>query len=303
MIFPTQLKGMLAAVDEGSSRFPGMNGLHVERFADSVDLTAVATDGQQLIAATWIDGDESHRGQKTATNISAKAIAKACREKKASAVRIGELPHDKEYDCDEKVTVELESLDASHNRLSLQNAEANCGRFPRWREVIPEIRVAKIVPAVDAEDRQLYHHIRLDPKKLVEMLKTFVDIADDENRAIDLFLPIADSSPIVAKYQNVDFKVTGVLMPCESDGHKEWNQEVYVASTVPESESTGVRIDVPVAVQSAEQPPVAVELSREDFGDEYQAVIDELLAEGLPLADVLAELQAALQNEETAVAL
>lgn len=306
MIFPAQLKGILAAVDKDSSRYAGMNGLHVERNADSVEMTAVATNGRQMIVASWSDEDENHRHQKTVTNVDAKALAKACREKKVWKVRIGELMHDRPYNCDEKVTVDAELLDSKCERLSRQDMPVDQHRFPRWREVIPDIRVAKVVPTVDAEDRQLHYHICLDPKAMIDMLKVLVDIADDGQRAIDLFLPICQGRPIVAKYKNQEIKATSILMPVESDGHNEWTKEVYVASTVPESESTGVRIDAPVfapTMPTADLPATAAELKREDFGEEHQPLIDELLAEGLPLADILAELQAALQNEETAVAL
>ncbi len=254
MLIPRKvLSSLVVASGTGSSRYSG--GLRIERGPDG-KAVAAATDGRRMIYAEWDDeamskdvptvgtaetaaiaeSDFSKNGTILSVD-TCKLIARAAKPKASAVRRRPQLGYVVLEEGSANGSVKLAASDGeSVSEATVTPLE---GRFPRFREVIPEYkeRVSHFTlqdaetnlrqvggcraAAKLCEETQQVHfpgraavRVRLDAKYLAELADAIHKMAGScEDSGLTLIVPLDPTCPVVLEKETEDITVRSVLMP------------------------------------------------------------------------------------------
>jgi hypothetical protein len=221
MLIPRSvLSSLIVASDTESSRY-ALGGLRIERDAKGYAV-AVATDGRRLMCVEWNDADMAKEVPevgdiKTAADpdseftengtilsvADCKAIARAAKPKVAALRRKPELAFVAMEEATANGTVRLAASDGQ--TVSASEVRPVEGRFPKYRDVIPQYRDDECV------------RVRLDARFIADLADATERMAgSDMDHGLTLVIPTDDGRAVLLEKETADIKVQAVLMPLAS---------------------------------------------------------------------------------------
>lgn len=245
----------LARITNSDSRY-ALNGIRLERDAQSGEPLAVATDGSKLVAVTWPEpADAVPAGLPGnhaplpgfATIIPAAECEAAAKLAKPRAKALENNPRLGNVIVDEPGTNGAIPIHATDGQqIASMRPLAQEGRYPAWRDIFP------------AYTRDNSHSIAVDARYLADMLIALADaVGPDESGACPVLLTIAagengHARPIIAtadRSRSNGRKASGVIMPTYRDklGHSE---PVIVGA------SRGAAVPQPTSIAAAQPQPL-----------------------------------------------
>lgn len=205
MIVPTKiLKNIVKAAAGESTRY-AINGVLLER--DETGPVAVATDGRWMLIARWIEQSWKDHPLGTAPVDGFNVIVPT-----SNLIEAAKLPPKREhkeilkdvvideYEPGDNMTTVIFRASNSNGDKSIHEATILEGKFPKWRDVIP-----------DKNDTVV--RIAVNPKFLADALKAVADMGCGSGYST-VVLEFRDSNrPLVVRAHADDVEVTAVIMP------------------------------------------------------------------------------------------
>lgn len=228
MLLPRPIANISNCCGVDRAKYP-LDTVQVSRDA-SGNALAVATDGRRTIIAKWRDEaaskdytDASKGEAKTQAKPDFetlipvkpfdeifKAIPKKC---KAAVLENVLIP---ESEVGKNIPLETREDDGTVRSISAKAIPDSDGRFPNWREAVPEYAIKTTEPGSNEAVR-----IRLDAELLAELVKTVWVTAGKSCTYVDVIVPLNQLKSLEIRSHNEEgIKVTGFLTPINSPDMK-----------------------------------------------------------------------------------
>lgn len=208
MLVPRSAFAARKICDLQASRF-ALGGVLLERDADGRPF-AVATDGRRLIALTWKEDDAANYPPVAGCDPSPvagcsmllpAAICDQAAKTKAGAK--SPKPILRNIAIDEHDAESVAMMATDQNETARIDARQMEGRFPRWRDVVPQLRTDDI-------------HVRLDARLLRGLLEVIESHNDTDVCSVVFSLNRENPAhrPVTLSVAGCNQSAVAVIMPC-----------------------------------------------------------------------------------------
>ena len=211
MLIPRAIFKISDCAAKESTRY-AINGVNVEREADG-KCRATTTDGRRLLTVSWDDSETREKfpecGAATTPLDRFTAIVSTDQWKQARKAlpraKVSLKPVLNHCLLDETTANGTTDMICTDSETPTKCTERTIeGRFPAWREVVPEYTIGE-----DAVE------IGVDPRLLAELLRAIEAAATDEDsKGVRMVIPMDPKRPIVINAESGGREAVGVLMPC-----------------------------------------------------------------------------------------
>ncbi len=222
MLIPKEVFAVSKCAARESTRY-AINGVSVERDTDGT-CRATVTDGHVILSVSWDDAKTRAKFPDVGASIKpvdgfSSIVDRKHWDKAAKDItnRISEpiLRHSLLDETTTNGRADFRTIQRGKQPLHSTEpkqveAETIEGRFPKWRDIIPDYTIG-----VDAVE------IGVDPKLLATLLRAFSESTtteDSRSEGVRLVVPISPNRPMVVDSFSDDRKGTGVCMPVNLNG-------------------------------------------------------------------------------------